>query len=237
MISKLRESMLILIITNTISIILVVIAPMLYGAITNQMTTGINNQTIVSLPMILSYIICVVLVSIIFTLHRSRPVRDIVINNSITPADPCYTNIDKADEVRKLYLDKQRDYEKSIFNAVKEYTYAVLSPYMSDDNLEILIQNIRIYEIPDSCIIPVKTNGQLNTLDIRHYAWNIGERLGWSGQKRASFIKLCFPSELHDVEMESIRRTLRQKGKCTIEIDIPCKDDYMFHYNDKQYEK
>ncbi len=229
--------MLILIITNTISIILVVIAPMLYVAITNQMAIDINNQITVSLPMMLSYIVCVVLVSIIFTLHRSRAIRDIVINNSITPTDSSYTVTGKADEVRKLYLDKQRDYEKSIFNAVKEYTYAALSPYMSDDNLEILIQNIRIYDIPESCVISVKTNGQLSTLDIRHYAWNIGERLGWSGQKRASFIKLCFPSELHDVEMESIRRTLRQKGKCIIEIDIPNKDDYKFHYKDRQYEK
>ena len=49
-------------------------------------------------------------------------------------------------------------------------------------------------------------------------------------QHRATFIKLCFPKELNDVEIESIRRSLRQKGKCKIEIDIPDKDSYEFHY-------
>ena len=104
------------------------------------------------------------------------------------------------------------------------------TPYMTDEYLEILCQNIKLYDIPESCIVPVKTNGTLNTLDIRHYSWNIGERLGWSGQKRATFIKLCFPTELQDVEVESMRRTLRQKGKCVIEIDVPDYNDYQFHH-------
>lgn len=101
---------------------------------------------------------------------------------------------------------------------------------MTDEYLEMLCQNIKLYDIPESCIVPVKTNGTLNTLDIRHYSWNIGERLGWSGQKRATFIKLCFPTELQDVEVESMRRTLRQKGKCVIEIDVPDYNDYQFHH-------
>ena len=132
--------------------------------------------------------------------------------------------------MREIYKNKPDHLEVNRYEAIKEYTYTVFSPYMTDDCLETLCQNIKLYEIPESCINSVLTNGQLNTLDIRHYAWNIGERLGWSGQTRATFIKLCFPKELNDVEIESIRRTLRQKGKCKIEIDIPDKDSYEFHY-------
>ena len=229
MIKKLKENFLILLISNLVTTALVVIAPTILGAITNLSHTSQTEKVFFSLPMIFYYFICVICVCTVFSIFKSQAIRDIVINNSITPGINS-NETDKVTIMRERYIAKQQSRKSAIFDAVSEYTCAVFSPYMTDDNLDILNQNIKLYEVPDSCIIPVYTNGKLNTLDIRHYAWNIGERLGWSGQKRATFIKQCFPQELQDVEIESMRRTLRQRGKCVIGIDVPENNDYKFHY-------
>ena len=230
MIKKLKENFLILLISNLVTVALVVIAPTILGVITNQSYIFRDEQLIFSLPMMFYCFMCIVCVCTVFSIFKSQNIRDIVINNSITSGINS-NETDKATIMRERYIAKQQSRKSAIFDAVSEYTYAVFSPYMTDDNLEILNQNIKLYEVPDSCVIPVCTNGQLNTLDIRHYAWNIGERLGWSGQKSAAFIKHCFPQELQDVEIESMRRTLRQRGKCVIDIDVPDNDDYRFHYH------
>ncbi len=227
---KIRENLLILLISNAITIILFVTAPYIFRAVANLKATENNNLMLFSLPTLLYLILLSLLVCIITVLYRLHADKRIIINNSITSLQPTTSEKDKAEIMRKIHKNKQDQLEINRYEAIKEYTYTVFSPYMTDDYLEILCQNIKLYEIPESCINSVLTNGQLNTLDIRHYAWNIGERLGWSGQTRATFIKLCFPKELHDVEVESIRRTLRQKGKCKIGIDIPDKDSYEFHY-------
>ena len=230
MIKKIKENFLILLISNLVTVALVVIAPTIFGVITNQSYIFRDEHLIFSLPMMFYCFMCIVCVCTVFSIFKSQNIRDIVINNSITSGINS-NETDKATIMRERYIAKQQSRKSAILDAVSEYTYAVFSPYMTDDNLEILNQNIKLYEVPDSCVIPVCTNGQLNTLDIRHYAWNIGERLGWSGQKRAAFIKHCFPQELQDVEIESMRRTLRQRGKCVIDIDVPDNDDYRFHYH------
>ena len=179
MIKKLKENFLILLISNLVTAALVVIAPIILGAITNLSHTSQTEKVFFSLPMIFYYFICVICVCTVFSIFKSQAIRDIVINNSITPGINS-NETDKVTIMRERYIAKQQSRKSAIFDAVSEYTCAVFSPYMTDDNLEILNQNIKLYEVPDSCIIPVYTNGKLNTLDIRHYAWNIGERLDFS---------------------------------------------------------
>ena len=230
MIKKLKENFLILLISNMLTIIMVVVAPRIHGAIANLMVTVPDSDFGFSLPMIFYYISFAIIICTFLCLRKPQAVRDIVINNTVSSSEPSISDVEKAEEMRERYRNRQYSLESSKYDAVKDYTYSILSPYMTDEYLEILCQNIKLYDIPESCIVPVKTNGTLNTLDIRHYSWNIGERLGWSGQKRATFIKLCFPTELQNVEVESMRRTLRQKGKCVIEIDVPDYNDYQFHH-------
>lgn len=155
------------------------------------------------LPILLYLILLSLLVCIITVLYRLHTEKRIIINNSITSLQPATSEKNKAEIMREIYKNKQDHLEVNRYEAIKEYTYTVFSPYMTDDCLETLCQNIKLYEIPESCINSVLTNGQLNTLDIRHYAWNIGERLGWSGQTRATFIKLCFLKNLMTLKLKA----------------------------------
>ena len=69
----------------------------------------------------------------------------------------------------------------------------------------------------------------LRSPELRHLAWNIGERLHLSLEERARFIKLSFPHELNNATVEYLQRNLRVAVPSHIPIDIPDEDDFRFH--------
>lgn len=226
MTKKLRENFYILVTSNLCTVILVFVFFMLW-----QGANSCNSiESIFSLSNTLYIILCVITFCAVFAFLWSTGHADIVINNNIAPTqNAIQTSIDdKAQEKREQYIKKQEDLHEAKIVAIFEYTIDILSPFVSSGNIELLCQNIRLYDIPESVLSPIVTNGNLNSVDLRHYAWNIGERLGWSGQRRATFIKICFPKELANYEIETLRRTLRYDAKCQIELDIPDDNDYHF---------
>ena len=133
--------------------------------------------------------------------------------------------------IRKQHQTEKEDMDKAMLSAIRQYIEITLSPYMKDAALTLLYNNVYLwYHSKKASLVPVCTDGTLSTLDLRHLVWNIGERCGWKGEQRARFIKLSFPSELKDVEVETIRRNLRQKGTCKIKIDVPENGSFAFHY-------
>lgn len=140
-------------------------------------------------------------------------------------------------ELRQDYKMKCQQEEENRREAIKEYIDVKMVPFFKDDDsLDILFVNIIHWNKSETEGFepkPLNPSHGLTQWDIRHFVWNIGERLGWSGAKRARFAKLCFPVRLQGVEEETIRRTLKQSsGLCSIEIDEPDgPDDFRFHYN------
>lgn len=217
MTKKFRENFFILLISNLFTITLVGIIQLLFD----------NFRTS---PDVLYGIIGAVTVSTLMMLLLQSDTSHIVINNNVGSAQnqPSSDNVDK---IREEFRIASESKENDIMTAIKQYSYSILGPYLSDNDLESLVQNIKLFKVPDAIISPIVSDTSLSALDLRHYVWNIGERLAWSGQKRATFVKLCFPDEMKDWEIETIRRNLRQKGtKCVIDIDVPDKNKYEFHY-------
>ncbi len=70
---------------------------------------------------------------------------------------------------------------------------------------------------------------KLKSPDLRHLAWNIGERLGVSRRVRAEFILASFPKELKQATVNYLEANLRDTIPCHIKIDVPDKGDYRFH--------
>ena len=131
MIKKLKENFLILLISNLVTAALVVIAPIILGAITNLSHTSQTENVFFSLPMMFYYFICAICVCTVFSIFKSQSIRDIVINNSITPGINS-NETDKVTIMRERYIAKQQSRKSAIFDAVSEYTYTVFSPYMTD---------------------------------------------------------------------------------------------------------
>ena len=117
-----------------------------------------------------------------------------------------------------------------------EYVTHTMSPYIYDnEELEKLCDAIRKWaddwrHIP----VPIRLKSPLTTLDLRHFVWNIAERLGskkdYTGRVRADFIKRMFPDVMRDIEQDSIRNFKFQPDTGNIVIDEPDKGDYHFHF-------
>ena len=141
------------------------------------------------------------------------------------------------------YLDKyamlQENIEKEnikrkvlIMEAIREYVTYTVAPYLKKEDVLILLENINCMAIGHTSSyksIRSDLNNPLRSPDLRHLAWNIGERLGISNRERAIFIKASFPYELRDATVEYLERNLRDVIPASIPIDRPAKGDYKFN--------
>ena len=111
-----------------------------------------------------------------------------------------------------------------------------MSPYIYDnEELEKLLDAIRKWADDwQHTPVPIRLKSTLTTLDLRHFVWNIAERLGskknYTGEIRAIFIKRMFPDVMRDIELDSIRNFKFQPDTGSIVIDEPDKGDYNFHF-------
>ena len=136
----------------------------------------------------------------------------------------------------KEYEQEQAQQRKMVIAAIMDYTRHTMSPFVYDDGeLEKLCNEIQKWADDYTYTpAPVRLKQRLTTVDLRHFIWNIGERLGskkdYSGYVRADFIKSMFPSIFMDMNLDSIRNFKFQPNKGNIVIDEPDKDDWHFHY-------
>ncbi len=121
---------------------------------------------------------------------------------SAEPTREATDTIETSSEQPDLYAQRCKEYQReqeqrrqNTINAIMEYVTHTMSPYIYDnDELEKLCDAIRKWaddwqHIP----VPIRLKSTLTTLDLRHFVWNIAERLGskkdYTGRVRANFIK------------------------------------------------
>ena len=165
------------------------------------------------------------------------------ISDSAEPAKEVADTIETSSELPDLYAQRCKEYQReqeqrrqNTINAIIEYVTHTMSPYIYDnEELEKLCDSIRKWaddwqHIP----VPIRLKSTLTTLDLRHFVWNIAERLGskkdYTGEVRAIFIKRMFPDVMRDIELDSIRNFKFQPDTGNIVIDEPDKGDYHFHF-------
>ena len=135
----------------------------------------------------------------------------------------------------KEYQREQEQKRQDTIAAIMEYVTHTMSPYIYDnEELEKLCDAIRKWADDwQHTPVPIRLKSTLTTLDLRHFVWNIAERLGskkdYTGRVRADFIKRMFPDVMKDIELDSIRNFKFQPDTGNIVIDEPDKDDYHFH--------
>ena len=177
--------------------------------------------------------------------HLSEELQEstIEISDSAEPTKEFADTIETSSEQPDLYAQRCKEYQReqeqrrqNTIDAIMGYVTHTMSPYIYDnDELEKLLDAIRKWaddwqHIP----VPIRLKSTLTTLDLRHFVWNIAERLGskkdYSGRVRADFIKRMFPDEMRDIEQDSIRNFKFQPDTGNIVIDEPDKGDYHFHF-------
>ena len=166
----------------------------------------------------------------------------IEISDSAEPTKEVSDTTETSTEQPDLYAQRCKEYQReqeqrrqNTIDAIMEYVTHTMSPYIYDnEELEKLCDAIRKWaddwqHIP----VPIRLKSPLTTLDLRHFVWNIAERLGskkdYTGEVRAIFIKRMFPDVMKDIELDSIRNFKFQPDTGNIVIDEPDKGDYHFH--------
>ena len=136
----------------------------------------------------------------------------------------------------KEFQREQEQKRQDTISAIMEYVTHTMSPYIYDNGeLEKLCEDIKKWANDwRHNPVPIRLKSTLTTLDLRHFVWNIAERLGskkdYTGEVRAIFIKRMFPDVMKDIELDSIRNFKFQPDTGSIVIDEPDKGDYHFHY-------
>lgn len=135
-------------------------------------------------------------------------------------------------EVRIAEIERKKaERQANIKRVIHEYTTFVMTEFLSKEDLEILHENIEYFAHGQSDLykpIRSKVDNSLRSIDLMHFVWNIGERLGISLIDRATFIHTIFPHELKDASIKYLAKNLRTCGVCKIALDIPKTGDYHF---------
>ena len=135
-------------------------------------------------------------------------------------------------EVRIAEIERKKaERQADIKRVIHEYTTFVMTEFLSKEDLEILHENIEYFAHGQSDLykpIRSKVDNSLRSIDLMHFVWNIGERLGISLIDRATFIHTIFPHELKDASIKYLSKNLRTCGVCKIALDIPKTEDYHF---------
>lgn len=118
-------------------------------------------------------------------------------------------------------LEKKAKKEKNLLDAAIHYTRKTFAAYMKEEHLNQLCEYITLFqgssESPKNPHI-IKVDKTIRTIDLLHYAWNVGNLFKKKGIYTATFIKRAFAEALDDVEITTIIRKLRMEGNCIIEL-------------------
>ena len=199
MTSKFRDNSFLIAISSLMTLMFVAISATLFFAFYS------SDVVIVARMMILDVLLLITLFGIYH--YNSQNISGSVMEEENIPA---ITSL-SYHEIRKRYREKTDELNEKRLNVVSDYVQLVMSPYLKESDVNMLINNINLWlESEDNILIPVTTDGRLTTLDLRHLAWNIGERFNWKGIKRALFIKLAIRKYIVDMTRNNCAISLEQ---------------------------
>lgn len=104
------------------------------------------------------------------------------------------------------------------------YTIEVLGPYMTKENLEILISRLSKFQragnktwsvlsASETVHKKVETHSPITKTDLYHYGWNMQQLFSKSGSQAAYFLQSTFHEHFDDLQLKTI------KGKLTLDAD------------------
>ena len=125
----------------------------------------------------------------------------------------------------------KREKRTAIVSTIHDYTTYIMAEFFTKEELETLHENIEALAYGQHELykpIRSKPDNPIKSPALRHFAWNIGERLDIPLIDRAKFIKEIFPYELGNATIEYLSKNLRDSVTSKIKIDVPENGDYRF---------
>lgn len=119
-------------------------------------------------------------------------------------ADEASSCITSYEQLRQEALEDKAKKEKVLLNSAIDYTRRTFAAYMKEEHLNQLCDNIAIFQCCASTHMrhhSLIVDKAIRTIDLMHYAWNIGNLFKKKGIDTATFIKQVFADALVDVDI------------------------------------
>lgn len=135
-------------------------------------------------------------------------------------------------EARMEELERaKKERQIAIVSTIHDYTTYIMAEFLTKEALETLHENIEALAYGQTDLYkPIRSreDNPIKSPALRHFAWNIGERLDIPLIDRAKFIREIFPHELEGATIEYLSKNLRDSVTSKINIDVPENGDYRF---------
>ena len=123
-----------------------------------------------------------------------------------------------------------------MLQCVNTYILETMSPFCDMETISFIQEDVMEWA-NDKNHEPraVSVSSELTTLDLRHFVWNIAERLQFFGMdyscmQRGMFVKRLFPDICRNAEADYLAKNLTHKAKeGFIKLDKPDKGKFLFH--------
>jgi hypothetical protein len=135
-------------------------------------------------------------------------------------------SIASLDYWRNEQLQNKAEEKERKLKVALHYSKKAFISYTSDEHIDILCEDIILYanKLDLNNLKPIIIKSDLSTLDLLHFGWNIWNHFRISNQNNAAyFLKLVFAIPLKDMEVETIKKHLKDdelKGIIKIQENI-----------------
>lgn len=125
----------------------------------------------------------------------------------------------------------KKERRTAVVSTIHDYTTYIMAEFLTKEALETLHENIEALAYGQTDLYkPIRSreDNPIKSPALRHFAWNIGERLDIPLIDRAKIIKEIFPHELGNATIEYLSKNLSDSVTSKIKIDVPENGDYRF---------
>lgn len=154
--------------------------------------------------------------------------------HNTTPHSESFQSIyDRCKSAHRVQLEQQK---KEMLQCVNTYILETMSPFCDMETISFIQEDVMEWA-NDKSHEPraVSVSSELTTLDLRHFVWNIAERLQFFGMdyscmQRGMFVKRLFPNICRNAELDYLAKNLTHKAKeGFIKLDKPDRGKFLFH--------
>lgn len=173
--------------------------------------------------------------SILFEEDCAQTVEEpVVFIHNTTPHSESFQSIyDRCKSAHRVQLEQQK---KEMLQCVNTYILETMSPFCDMETISFIQEDVMEWANNKSHEPrAVSVSSELTTLDLRHFVWNIAERLQFFGMdyscmQRGMFVKRLFPNICRNAELDYLAKNLTHKAKeGFIKLDKPDRGKFLFH--------
>ena len=129
---------------------------------------------------------------------------------------------------------KEQEEKARRTKVILDYSHRTMARFLYEEDVNILVEEIRKW-LEDCNYVPTAINRfkeNVENIPLRHFVWNIAERLGkrdYTMAMRIAFVKALFPKPFEGLDYSTLKNLKAPCSNDVIPIDEPDNGGYDFH--------